>query len=169
MLYEARAHCPDTDLTLADAQSIPFDDGSFDAVIANHMLYHLPERQRALAEMRRILPPGGRLYAATNGDCHMRELSQLMAGFGAALPSSHRSFSIENGESQLRQFFSEVTFCRYDDALVVTEAEPLVAYARSTQRMTDEGIKALSRRVEDELSVSGSIHIAKDVGLFQAH
>ena len=40
MLYEARAHCPDTDLTLADAQSIPFDDGSFDAQ-SDHVVWGL--------------------------------------------------------------------------------------------------------------------------------
>ena len=38
-----------------DAQSIPFEDETFDAVIANHMLYHVPDRGKALAEIKRVL------------------------------------------------------------------------------------------------------------------
>ncbi len=38
-----------------DAQSIPYDDESFDIVIANHMLYHVPERAKAIKEIRRVL------------------------------------------------------------------------------------------------------------------
>jgi ubiquinone/menaquinone biosynthesis C-methylase UbiE len=41
-----------------DAQALPFADGSFDSVIANHMLYHIPDRQRVYAEVRRVLKPG---------------------------------------------------------------------------------------------------------------
>src|SRR5439155_6255128 len=52
---------------MADAQAVPFAPASFDAVIANHMLYHVPDRAKALNEIRRVLRPGGRLYAATNG------------------------------------------------------------------------------------------------------
>ena len=51
----------------ADAQALPFEGAGFDAVIANHMLYHVPDRPRAFAEVRRVLKPGGKLYAATNG------------------------------------------------------------------------------------------------------
>ena len=46
----------------ADARHLPWPDAQFDTVIANHMLYHVPDRPRALAEIRRVLRPGGRLY-----------------------------------------------------------------------------------------------------------
>lgn len=52
---------------VADAQDLPFDNDWFDGVIANHMLYHVPDRERALIESRRVLKADGRLYAATNG------------------------------------------------------------------------------------------------------
>ncbi len=168
MVCEAMSRGPGFSFVVADVQSIPFGDGSFDAIIANHMLYHVPASQRALSEMRRVLLPGGRLYAATNGHKHMRKLNQVMAKFGAALPSSHESFSLENGESQLRQCFTKVELRRYDDALVVTGAGPLVAYARSTHRLTEEGIIGLRTHIEQELTVRGSIRIAKDAGLFEA-
>ena len=57
-----------------DAQSIPFEDETFDAVIANHMLYHVPDRSKAIAEIKRVLKPAGRLIATTVGENHMREM-----------------------------------------------------------------------------------------------
>ena len=38
-----------------DAQSIPYETKTFDAVIANHMLYHVPDRAKAIAEIKRVL------------------------------------------------------------------------------------------------------------------
>src|ERR1041384_410164 len=55
-----------------DVQSIPFEDETFDAVIANHMLYHVPDRPKAIAEIQRVLKPGGRLIATTVSENHMR-------------------------------------------------------------------------------------------------
>jgi ubiquinone/menaquinone biosynthesis C-methylase UbiE len=43
---------------MVDAQAIPFPDATFDVVIASFMLYHVPDRSRALAEIRRVLTPG---------------------------------------------------------------------------------------------------------------
>src|SRR5215208_7315562 len=61
-----------------DAQSIPFEDETFDAVIANHMLYHIPDRPKAINEIRRVLKPGGCLIAATVGKHHLKEMSAWM-------------------------------------------------------------------------------------------
>ncbi len=44
-----------------DAQSIPFEDETFDAVIANHMLFHVPDRPKAIAEIKRVLKSAGHL------------------------------------------------------------------------------------------------------------
>src|SRR5690606_21133136 len=57
---------------VADAQALPFAEGAFDVVIANHMLYHVPDRQQALSEIRRVLKPTGRFFAATNDTPHMQ-------------------------------------------------------------------------------------------------
>src|ERR1041385_7556165 len=49
---------------------LPFGDGLFDLVIANHMLYHVADLPRGLREIRRVLRHGGTLFAATNGSEH---------------------------------------------------------------------------------------------------
>ena len=46
---------------LADGATLPFDDASLDAVFANMYLHHCPDPQAAIAEMVRVLKPGGRL------------------------------------------------------------------------------------------------------------
>jgi demethylmenaquinone methyltransferase/2-methoxy-6-polyprenyl-1,4-benzoquinol methylase len=57
----ARAAAKGLETVEADAQRLPFDDESFDAVTMISMLHHVEDRSRALAEARRILRPGGRL------------------------------------------------------------------------------------------------------------
>ena len=69
-----------------DAQNLPLPAGAFDLVIANHMLYHVPDLPRAVRELARMLRPGGRLCAATNGARHMAEFYALMHTFDARYP-----------------------------------------------------------------------------------
>lgn len=152
-----------------DAREIPFPAGRFDAVIANHMLYHVPDRPRALAEIRRVLAPGGRLYAATGGRDQFRELLELVRRFDPTLVlwegRDDRSFLLETGAAQLAPFFPEVRLHRYEDSLVVTEVEPLVAYVVSKVSVPAD----FARFVEAELErLGGSLRIGKDYGLFAA-
>ena len=66
-----------TALANLDAQRLPFADATFDVVLANHMLYHVPDIDAALAEVRRVLKPTGMLVAATNSLQNMPELGTL--------------------------------------------------------------------------------------------
>jgi SAM-dependent methyltransferase len=58
----------------ADVAELPFNDGAFDAVVASWMLYHLPDLDRGVAELARVLRPGGRLVALQNDESHLVEL-----------------------------------------------------------------------------------------------
>lgn len=156
-----------------DAQSIPLPDASLDAVIANHMLYHVPDRNKALAEIRRVLKPTGTLYAATNGRDHLREISQMQQHFGIAntIGTHTDEFSLENGAEQLAPWFAHVSLRRYEDALHVNEAEPLVAFILSMSdapHAHDARAEALRAFIVDELARTGAIHITKSTGLFLA-
>ena len=164
-----------------DAQSIPYPDGTFDIVIANHMLFHVPDRSKALAEIRRVLQnpdpvlgkSGGYLIATTVGNAHLAEIIQWLkqvspntefAPFG-------NPFTLDNGLEQLEPFFSQIEIKRYDNDLRVTEIEPLMAYVRSTYRAKELSVSELTelrREFEDILSQKGEIFITKESGLFQA-
>ncbi len=167
-----------------DAQEIPFADASLDAVIANHMLYHVADRNKALAEIRRVLKPGGRLYAATNGSAHIRELknwllqvfpAELLSKAGAGPAVSALGFSLDNGAKQLGRHFSTVICEHFTDALKVTEIKPIIDYLLSINlvtalevppELTKRGLAELRESLERQLAEQGEIHISKETGLF---
>jgi SAM-dependent methyltransferase len=92
------------DARVGDVQSLPFEDASFDCALAAWMLYHVPDLDRALAELARMLRRGGRLVAVTNSE---KSLHELWAQFGERARRVH-TFSAENGEPPLRRHFSRV-------------------------------------------------------------
>jgi len=160
---------------VADAQDLPFCSASFDAAIANHMLYHVPDRPRALAELARVLRPGGCLVAATNGERNMAELGALVRGFDPDIRWEQYAagFTLQNGAAQLAPWFGRVERLVYEDGLVITEAEPLVAYVLSmqgnaTQRLSGDQASAFADYVQRTLARDGAIRIGKEAGLFRA-
>ena len=156
-----------------DAQSIPFENETFDAVIANHMLYHVPDRPKAIAEIRRVLKTSGYLIATTVGENHMKEMNGWLARVSGGQLSGMYSlpFVLENGGEQLGEIFDSVSLSRYQDDLEVTEVEPVIAYIRSGIAASDllEGeLAGVRTDLEKELKEKGRILISKDSGLFEA-
>ena len=162
---------------IVDAQDIPFDDKSFDVVIANHMLYHVPERSQALSKIRRVLKAGGRFYVTTVGKRHMAEMWALVHPFVPHL-LEHRSratsgFTLENGASQLTQFFGNVKRIDYEDNLEITNSETVIAYLRSSTTldnfsMTDAVIAHVCDTIDSAIAERGAFHVTKATGLFIA-
>lgn len=92
------------DALVGDIQELPFADSEYDCAVAAWMLYHVPDLDRGLTELARVLRPGGRLVAVTNSNRNLRELWAL---FG---DRSHRvhPFSAENGGEALERHFDHV-------------------------------------------------------------
>jgi len=156
-----------------DAQAIPFDDETFDAVIANHMLYHVPDKPKAIAEIKRVLKTGGRFFATTVGDNHLKEITNWFRQIRTSeiWETFSNTFTLENGLDQLKPFFQNVRLSRYEDNLHVTELEPLIAYFRSGIRageLSEDEFAKLQIDLEKELKEKGRIFITKDSGLFEA-
>ncbi len=98
-------HSRGIDARVGDVQELPFADAEFDVAIAAWMLYHVPDLDRGLAELARVLKPGGRLVAVTNGIDHLQELWDLAR---RAASVGRFTFRSENGEESLRRHFADV-------------------------------------------------------------
>lgn len=61
MLARARRKAPQLDWVQADATALPFEDGSFDVVTVGFGIRNLADLEEGLAELARVLAPGGRL------------------------------------------------------------------------------------------------------------
>ena len=151
---------------VANAEELPFADESFDVVLANHMLYHVADRPRAFAEIRRVLASGGAFHAATNGDGHMGELGALTDWWP---PETHtRQFGLESGPAQLEPFFVDIRVERFDDDLAVTDVEPVLAYLRSSWRWDGHDLDCERAAVEAAIAQDGAFAIHKSQGLISA-
>ncbi len=178
MLREARLadqEHPVLKLACLDAQAAPFADKCFDLVTANHMLYHVPVPSYAIREAARLIKPGGRFMAVTNGETHMQELDMLLHEFSPSYQresSMHSSFSLENGEAQLRPCFGAVEQVMFDSDLWVTDAALLSAYAYSTPAVKEtfdpQSFDTLTAFFQEKIEKEGGIFIRKRTGMFLA-
>ena len=110
---------------IGDIQELPFPDADFDCAVAAWMLYHVPDLDRGVAELARVLRPGGRLVAITNGRESLRELYELVGG-----ERRDSAFSSENGAEVLGRTFARVE--RYD--VDVPQSSPTATPQRPTWR-----------------------------------
>jgi SAM-dependent methyltransferase len=130
-----------------DVQALPFDDATFDAVMAMHMLYHVPDIAAAVSEFRRVVRDGGVLYAFTNSEQAQWELAELIDRSGCD-PNrggdfADMRFSNENGAAHLRTAFDEVVL--HEDTstrLVVTDAECIVDEVVRNRYIYEPGLHA---------------------------
>jgi SAM-dependent methyltransferase len=120
------------DAQQGDVEELPFDAVSFDTVVAAWMLYHVPDLDRGLAEIARVLGDSGALVAVTNSTRHLGELRELIH---YEFPGE--MFHRENGEAILRRHFANVERHDVDSKVTVREREKLVAYARSLSVPTE--------------------------------
>ncbi|MGI8586854.1 MAG: class I SAM-dependent methyltransferase [Chloroflexia bacterium] len=162
---------------VCDVQALAFHAGSFDAVIANHMLYHVPNRAKAYAEIGRVLKPDGRLYATANSRNTMRVYDELIgkarsasAAYALTINDGNtvNGFNLEHGMEELAQAFPHVEMHRYEDALLIPDARPLVAYAEASGHLAGEQLGRFRSLVDELIEEHGPLRIGKNVGLFVA-
>jgi SAM-dependent methyltransferase len=148
---------------VADVCALPFADDSFDVVTAMHMLYHAPDKERAVSEIARVLKTDGTLIVTTNGTETMKELNQLShAVFGTpAYDIGSAPFSLESGAPILSRYFQSVEVKKMTDVLRVTDAQDIVNYLRSFPP-GDEADETTLRNLDRELA----LRVAAQDGVF---
>ena len=155
-----------------DCQEIPFPDEQFDMIIANHVLFYCEDLAKALKEIKRVLKSDGFFFCSAYGAEHMAQISRLVQDFDSRIILSadklYEKFGRENGPSLLGPYFSRVEWHRYEDSLLVTQAEPLIAYILSCHGNQNQYI--LDRYKEFRSFVSkktaDGFYITKDAGFF---
>jgi len=178
MLHAAR-RVTDLPLGRGDAEALPFVDDAFDVVLAMHMLYHVPDRAAAIAELRRVVRPAGTVLVVTNYAAHNAPLDDLIAQSARAVgaddipPRASVSFTMDAGGSELEAAFESVVAHEFASWLVVDEVAPIVAYARSmgafvadTTGARDAVIVELERRASDAIASDGAVRIRTAAGCF---
>ncbi len=167
MLDAARTNTAhlNADYRCCDAMEIPWPDASFDVVIANMMLYHVPDINQALQEIRRVLRPSGRFYAATFGEHGVVE--SVLEMLSLPCTANHR-FTMQNGGDQLAKHFAQVEAFQRADALDVPCLVDLIGYLRSLAGMTvlddipDEHLaEVFTRHMQN-----GVLSLPKEYGIF---
>jgi ubiquinone/menaquinone biosynthesis C-methylase UbiE len=163
MIESARSVLGDgAEYAVADVGELPFADESFDVLMAHHMLYHVPDRPRAFAEIRRVLVPGGKFHAATNGAGHLDELGAL---YDAPFHEHLEAFGLETGPPQLAPFFADIEVERFEGELRVTEVEPVLAYIRSSFVYDGTPLDEAAETVSAAITRDGAFRIGTCAGL----
>ncbi len=152
----------------ADIQNLPFEDNSFDVVIANMMLYHVPDVYKAMKEVRRVLKDGGVFYCATYGEHNFSDrLAEWFNLSGEKFTPNH-NFTLQNGGEMIKSAFSEVKTLFYEDTLKVTDTEDLIDYLLSLLSL--KSLNDIPRqRIKDILAeheTDGEIILPKEYGMF---
>jgi SAM-dependent methyltransferase len=157
---------------VANAMELPFATASLDVIVANHMLYHVPDRGKALAEIRRVLRPTGRFFAATNDRTHMHEVRELadayMPGTSIVI-SNYERFPFDIATQELSQHFGQVQLHRYANSLVVTDADALADYMLSgiSFNLPEVAVAAFRKWLQERIESQGAITITIGTGLFE--
>lgn len=156
-----------TEYKVIDIQEIPCEDDYFDIVIANYMLYHVPDIDKAVSEVSRVLKKGGHFYAGTTGENGIMETIVRILGVDLVYTNT---FSLENGKEKLAPYFSQIEIKRYVDSLEVTNIDDLMDYIysgitfKNACKMSRDEVRCkLVSCMED-----GVLKLPKDPGMFVA-
>ena len=155
-----------------DCSEIPYENNSFDLVIADHVLFYCEDIPAVCREIHRVLVPGGKFVCSTYGSRHMQEVSQLVQDFDSRIVLSadklYERFGRENGRQILSPYFSHISWKNYEDSLLVPDAEPLISYILSCHGNQNQYLldrykdfrSFVSRKTRD------GFFITKDAGIF---
>jgi SAM-dependent methyltransferase len=183
----ARRQSPDAEFRVADAMALPFADGEFDIVASALVINFIPDRAKALAEMHRVLRPGGTVSAyvwhrsPTANDAPFAPIERGLESIGANVlrPPVRPESTPEGATAALHSAgFSNVavtlleasrTFRDFDDYWD-THCLPIAPPGQSIAALTDEGRAKLQEAMRAILpaAADGSVNYSSRALAFKA-
>jgi SAM-dependent methyltransferase len=173
---------PHPALLNADITALPLRDGAVDVALAVHMLYHVPSREMAIRELRRVVTAGGTCIAVTNGDRHTRSLRALVERAvrketpGWQMRPATHAFTAENAPAQLGAAFESVTRARpaSNPPVVIRDAAVAAGYVASladhhqdeTARPWNDVAEDVRRQVQAVIDDEGAFITSGDLAAF---
>lgn len=179
MLKIAKANLKDIKLKFKfkeiNAENIPFKDNTFDIIIAQHMIYFVPNMDKALKEIKRVLRPGGKLYVTANSKYSMLELNELLEDFSpkSGLNSNGYStrFELENGKEILGKHFKNIHVNILNGKIIIDNPNPIVSYKASTIQgekiLVGDKRKEFKEYLKKYIKDNGNISITTKVCMFK--
>ena len=155
-----------------DCHQIPYDNQTFDIVIANHVLFYVQDIEQVLKEINRVLKKDGIFYCSTYGKKHMKEITDLIKEFNPKITLSNIKlydvFGLENGKIILEPYFKKIETLIHDDYLLVNDVNDIINYILSCHGNQSEFIlkdyESFKRYMEKK--VKNEIKITKAAGIF---
>lgn len=162
---------PNVTFEQINIEELPYPEATFDIVIANMMLYHVPDLEKALSEAARVLKPGGTFYAATVGENGIYQYLEAAINDAGFCWNQTQSFTLQNGEARLREYFNQIEMRERIDRLEVTDTNDLLDYIYSMKdimQVEEQDRLRLYEVFENKKDNMGIIHIPKEYGMFVA-
>lgn len=174
MLARVRARAS---LLVADAQALPLADAVADLALAMHMLYHVPGKQTAAGELRRVAKPTGSLVVALPGPQSLCELHQLVdrcaARCGLAVAAHDPGLTLDEAAGLFAGVFDTVEQVDAPGQLCLTDADPVLGYVASLSRVlratADPGqlgvlLAAVREEAESTIAAQGCLALTATTG-----
>lgn len=150
--------------SVINIENIPYTDSCFDRVIANMMLYHVPNLNKGLSEVKRILTGDGYFYCATYGENGiMPFIAGLLKEYGIT-DNTNKNFTLQNGYGILKKYFSHIQKLDYKDSLTITNVNDVLDYIYSLTNMSS--VAKLGRQTLKKEMVNEILNIPKEYGMF---
>jgi DNA-binding transcriptional MerR regulator/ubiquinone/menaquinone biosynthesis C-methylase UbiE len=164
----------DYNYMVMDCEDITFKKSYFDIVLANHVLFYLNDLHRGLQEVKRVLKTDGIFYCTVYSQKHMQEIELIVKEYNPNIylreSRMYEKFDVENGKELLSNYFSNVTFYKYEDYLQIDDAEVLIEYIMSCPGNQNEilgkKIEKFRQYIEDRVKEKGWIMVTEDMGIF---
>ena len=156
---------------------IPFENESFDIVIANHILFYINDLDRVLSEIHRVLKKTGQFYCSTIGNDHMNELEKLLLGFNNKMKilegKLSTKFGIDNAEQILNKYFQNIDKYSYKDILSINDTKSILEYIYTIPgnilEIVDNKKKDFELYIDKNIEEIGKLNITNSHVLFKSN